>query len=289
MSTLCWTICKTLLNKQSPPQQKKLLGFLSASSQSLLQKAPLQKDIVLTFSPDEVLDAIHPSWLKTLLLAYTDSEKGFFLAALSSTLATHLQKLFQLQSPLPVLTDLGKRYLRGVIFDLIRKNRGEALPKAALPDSPLNSLLELDSSHLSLLAFFLGLHDFADELHFVIDKQTLLYMESALTSIEWQTVKKFAARKEKVTFGRMHLKKDDKSAQQLRLLIEQYGINRMAKALYGKNPSMLWHLLLHFDPQRASYFSKLCTPPSKPEIQEHLQQQILTLIPQLAKGVPKER
>jgi hypothetical protein len=82
----------------------------------------------------------------------------------------------------------------------------------------------------------------------------------------------------------MHLKKDEMSPQQFRLLIEQYGINRLAKALYGEHPSLLWHLSLHLDPQRASYFSKVCTPLSKPELQESLQSQILMLIPQIIEG-----
>jgi hypothetical protein len=287
MSAVCWAVCKTLLDKQPPPQRKKLLGFLPASQRTELQKAPVQGALFSAFSPDEVLDTIHPSWLVHILHPYTENEKTFFLATLQPVLAGHLKKLLSFHAPLPTLSTLGKEYLRRKLLELVRKERGEALPKAALPGGPLNILLTFDAYRLSLLTFWLGLYDLAEELRFVIDKQTLFHIETALTPVEWQAVKSFQVKKERVTFGRMNLKETAQSPQKLRLLIEQYGMNRLAKALYGENESMLWHLLLRLDHKRAEYLSKLCVPLAKPELKEALQHQLLSIISLLPDGQKK--
>lgn len=287
MSTLCWAACKALLEQQPAPMRDELVGFLSESGQAALKKAPKQKVLFTTLTPEEVLAEIHPSWLVAILQPFTENERGFFLATLSPVLATQLKKLLGMQKSIPSLTPLGKEYLRRELFELIKKDRGEALPKTALPDSGFNALLDFDASRLSLLAFWLGLHDLAEELRFVIDKQIWLRVEAALSSAEWQAVKTFQSKKEKLSFGRMALKDSLDSTQKLRIIIEQYGMNRMAKALYGEHPSLLWHIMLRLDPKRAEFFSKLSGPLSKPELREPLRQQIFTLIPLLPSGPKK--
>lgn len=290
MSTLCWAACKALIEQQPPKQRKKLLELLPASKQAELLKAPSQKPLFSTLSPDEILDVIHPSWLIHILQPCTESERCFFISTLTPSLASQLKKLLDLQKPLPTVTPLGKAYLRGEMLALIKKERGEAIPKAALPESKLNILLDLDANRFSILAFQLGLYDLAEELRFAIDKQTWLQVESTLSPNEWQTLKTFQMKKERLTFGRMPLK-DFAEPRKLRLLIEQYGMNRLAKAFHGENSSLLWHLSLHLDRKRAEFLSRLCGPLQgpleKPELKEVLQQQILALIPLLPTEQPK--
>ena len=90
MSTLSWAACKALLEKQPSPQRKKLLELLPASQRSELQKAPEQKAFFSAISPDEVLDTIHPSWILRILGPYSESERAFFLAALTPALAAQM-------------------------------------------------------------------------------------------------------------------------------------------------------------------------------------------------------
>ncbi len=284
MSTLCWAACKALVERQPPQLKKKLLELLPASQQAELQKAPMQKVLFSALSPDEILDTIHPSWLIHILLPYTESERCFFLSSLNSSLASQLKKLLDVNRPLPSVTPLGKAYLRGEMLALIKKERGEAITKAALPESTLNILLDFDATRLSILAFWLGLYDLAEELRFAIDKQTWLQVEAALSQSEWQGLKTFQMKKERLTFGRMPLK-DFADPRKLRLLIEQYGLNRLAKALHGENGSLLWHISLHLDRKRAEFLARLCGPLKgpleKPELREVLRLQILALVPLL--------
>lgn len=282
MSTLCWAACKALLEQQPAPVREEMMGFLQDSQLKEIEKAPSQKVLFSALSPEEVLDTAHPSWIIRVLQPYTINEKCFFLATLNVNAANQIKKLLAIQKPLPMLTSLGKEYLRRELLELIKKERGEALTRKALPDSNLNVLLAFDAARLSLLAFWLGLHDLAEELRFVIDKQTWVRVEAALTPPEWQTVKTFQGKKDRLSFGRMAALKDNlDSPQKLRLLIEQYGMNRLAKVLYGEHTSLVWHITLHMDQKRAEFLAKLCTPLSKPELKEPLEQQVLELIPLL--------
>lgn len=287
MSTLCWAACKALLEQQTAPMRDELLGYLPESQQAEIKKAPSQKVLFSALAPDEVLESVHPSWLIRILQPFTDNEKCFFLATLNGAMASQLKKMLGLQKSLPMLTALGKEYLKRELLELIKKERGEALSKNALPESSFNILLTFDVGRLSLLCFWLGLHDLADELRFVIDKQTWVHVEAALTPTEWQAVKTFQAKKERLTFGRMAFKDCLESPQKLRLLIEQYGMNRLAKALYGEHSSLLWHLTLRLDQKRAEFLTKLCGPLSKPDLKEALRQQVLQLIP-LLPGAPRK-
>ncbi len=48
--------------------------------------------------------------------------------------------------------------------------------------------------------------------------------------------------------------------EELKLFIRRRGANRMAKALYGQDPSLIWHLLHKLDVERALLLQKLCLP-----------------------------
>ncbi len=288
MTSLCWTACKALIEQQSPPQRKKLLDFLPDSQKAAIQKAPEQKVLFCSLSPDEVLDTIHPSWLLHILQPYTENERGFFLATLAPPLSSQLKKLMAIKKNLPTLTPFGKNFLRREMFELIKKERGEALPKNALPDSKFNILISWDAARISLLSFWLGLYDLAEELRYVIDKQVWQRIEAALSPAEWQAVKNFQTKKERLAFGRIALKDALESPAKLRLTTEQYGMNRLAKALYGEHSSLLWHLMLHMDQKRADFLAKLCTPLAKPELKESLVNQVFGLIPLIAEPTKRE-
>ncbi len=289
MTTLCWAACKALLEKQPDSQRNELLIFLPPSQQEEIKKAPTHINFFSSLSP-EILDFIHPSWLVQSLQRHTENEneRSFFLAALQPVLGKEIKKQLAITRSLPSLTPFGKNYLRREWLGQIKKERGEAFPQNALSESAFNILLELDARQLSLLSFRLGLYDLAEELRYVIDKQTLQFIEETLTPFEWQMLKNFQTKKERLTFGRMPLKKVMNEPLKLRLAIEQYGMNRLGKALYGEDSSLLWHLLLRMDQKRANFLSTLCTPPAKPELNETIKHQVLALVPQILERPKKE-
>ena len=290
MSTVCWTVCKALIENTSPSQRKELLSFLPSDELEAIEAAPLQKTFFSTISSEEIFQSLHPSWLQHFLHAYPENEQLYFLAALPTSMAEKIKKNFPSAKPLPKLTEMGKSYFRHELLSRIQKERGEALPQASLPESPMNLLLDLEASQFTHLAFWLGLYDLAEELRFVIDKQTLQRVETSLSPSEWQLLKSFQTKKDRVSFGRMPLKTAIDSPTKIRLLIGQYGMNRIAKALYGESKSLIWHLSLLVDDKRAEFLSRFCTPLSKPNLQSSLQSQVLalvrTLLNEQKKGTP---
>ncbi len=66
--------------------------------------------------------------------------------------------------------------------------------------------------------------------------------------------------------------------ESLRAMLHQRGINRLAKALYGHNPTLIWHVSHHLDAERGSMLLKLLSPLDHPSAGELLAAQVVDLI-----------
>lgn len=70
--------------------------------------------------------------------------------------------------------------------------------------------------------------------------------------------------------------KKDKAV--LRSMLLQRGINRLAKALYGRHPSLLWHFAHRLDVEKGELLMKLCTSLDHPKASDLLATQVLELV-----------
>jgi len=279
ISPLAGLACKAFLERQPPQRQKRLASFLPKVEQVQMEAIQFAHSdwIDFSFRLDEALDTVHPSWIIPQLQACTSLELGCFLASLHSNQAKSIKSFLHYLRPLPMLTSLGKTYLR---TDLLTKISGieNIIPLRALPASRFNPLASFAFRDLVRLGFLLGLKDLGHYLRQVIDKAKIKSIEQALSAEEWQTVQQLSLKKDPLVAGRQGFSTWDGRPEKLRMLVEQRGINRLAKALFGEHPSLLWYVTHIFDVPRASFFETVCTENPSEATRDLVQEQVLEAV-----------
>ncbi|MBI2742732.1 MAG: hypothetical protein HYX48_02305 [Chlamydiales bacterium] len=280
MNATASIVCKAFLERSPPEKQAKLLRFLSAHDQQNLQELPVSyhKDPTEGFSTEEaLLKRIHYSWLDPLFRTFSESEVGLFLSALDPLQAKGLKKLLLFSNHGASLTKLGRTFLQKTLWK--RLSDEQIVPIECLPESPLNVLLELETDDLLLMISFLGLHDLGAEVKQIIETAKLKQIYAALSPSELAFLKTLLHRKEPLTFKRLDLQTWDGKKASLRQLLDQRGINRLAKALYRKEKSLLWHVSHRLDREIGEALVKLSTPLEHVRAQEILIGQVTELLP----------
>lgn len=273
-------ILKSFLEHSSPAERSSLVQFLSPIEKQVLEKLPKTYGNPLrdTETPEELLRQIHHSWLSPFLRTLSEKDIGFFLAALGLPLSNAVGKDLLYAGTLPALSKLGKQYLQKTLLGYLTAEIEDLLPLSSLPDSPLNALLDLKSELLNLSLDFLGLHDLCIEVKQIIEKTKLSKINEALSPHQLNYLKILLQSPEPVAFAKMGLANWNDDPEKLKILIRQRGANRLAKALYGQDPSLIWYILHKLDFERALLVKKLMSPMENSRAVQILIAQILEYI-----------
>lgn len=257
-----------------------LLKFLAPQERHLVENLPQTYGQPLRNpgTSDETLRLIHPSWISPFLRMLAEKEIGLFLSSLSHTQALSVGKDLLFAGKLPSLSPVGKQFLQEKLLGYLIAEIEDLLPLSALPDSPLNVLLDLKNDTLNLSLDFLGLHDLAIEVRQIIEKHKLNKIYDALTPPQLNYLKILMQSSEPVSFNRMGLATWNEDKEKLKILIRQRGGNRLAKALYGQDPSFVWYVLHKLEVERALLVKKLYAPMENNRATQILIDQILEFI-----------
>lgn len=284
MNSCAITVCKAFLQKASEEKRARLFQFLSPDDQNAMASIAdgFFGDPAKGFAGEEsLLKRVHYSWLAPPFRSFAENEARLFLSALSSEQAKGLKKQLLFTNELPELNPVATPFLRKILWKTISDE--ELLPQECLPSSPLNQLLEIKVSELLLLIDFLGLHDLAPQVKQIIDTTKLKQVYAALTPSELSLLKTLLHRKEPLSFKRMELSKWDGKKDSLRSLLHQRGINRLAKALYQNEKSLLWYTSHRLDIERGELLLKLGAPLEHARAHELLVSQIEEILPLILK------
>lgn len=261
MNLTALSVCKAFLQQSPPEIRTRLFRFLPPKEQEAMAEIPeaFYTDPRKGFSDyASSLRGIHYSWLAPTFRSFAEHEVRLFLSALSPEQAKGLKKQLLFSNNLQELKPITSLFLSKSLWETVSPE--ELLPKECLAESPLNRLLELENSTLLKLIDFLGLHDLAAQVKQIIDTVRLKQIYAALSPEELNFLKTVQQRKEPLSFKPMELQKWDGKKESLRTLIHQRGINRLAKALYQKEKSLLWYISHKLDIERGELLSKLATP-----------------------------
>jgi hypothetical protein len=252
-------ILKAVLEGCSPTERSSLLKFLAPIERQVLEKMPqTYGDPLRDNETDEAMLAwIHPSWVSPFLRTLSEKEIGFFLAALTPSQSQAVGKELLYSGKLPSLSEMGKTYLQKTLLGYLTAEIEDLLPISSLPDSPLNALLDLNNETLNLSLDFLGLHDLCVETKQIIEKTKLSKIYEALIPAQLNYLRILLQSPEPVAFAKMGLTHWNEDKEKLKVLIRQRGANRLGKALYGQDPSLVWYLLHKLDFERALLVKKL--------------------------------
>ncbi len=276
-------VCHAFLKKCSPEQQDQLLKrLISAEAKEIREIGDTLSDPSKGFPRcDEELFKIHYSWFAPYLRTLPESDIRLFLACLHPNQQKGLKTQLLFSSPLPELSFISSQFLRLSLFTRIAPT--DLLPVPCLPASKLNSLLELDQGDWSSLIDLISMHDLSTEIRHIIDTAKLRQIYSLLTKPQQTYLNTLTLKKEPVAFKKLGLASWDGDAETLKQTLFQRGINRIAKALYGHHPSLIWYAAHRLEIERGNALLKLCTSLDHPRAASLLVDQIVDLIESINK------
>ncbi len=275
------TIILNAFLKECPTEERqRLMNCLAPSERQAIASSPktFGSPLKSQENPEKLLAWIHSSWITPFLRTLSEKEIGLFLAALSPEKIAAVGKDLLFTGKIPSLSPLGKMFLQATLARYLTAEVDDLLPIECLPESPLNDLIALPTEVLVGFLDLLGLHDLSVEMKQIIDKQKLAKIEDALSSDQLQYLKILLQSHEPVAFTQMGLHNWNGDKERLKLLIRQRGANRLAKALYGQNPSLSWYVLHRLDVEKALIVRKLSAPIDNPRAGQLLIQQVVELI-----------
>jgi hypothetical protein len=288
MDTTAQIVWHAFLQSSPPDRQAAFLRCISPELAVEFKKiAPISLDPRNGIEPiEEELSQVHFSWMAPFLRSLPENEIKLFLSCLTPEQIKGLKQSLLLTNALPSPSALGKTYLKKALFDLIAAP--DLIPIPCLPADPLNALLELSYTEFSSLIDLLSMHDLSIEIRQIIETTKLKEIYGLLSKAQTTFLKTLLHKKEAVSFKKMGLLnwKGDRSA--LRAMLLQRGINRIAKALHGHNPSLLWHLSHRLDFEKGQLLINLCTPLDHPRASALLSEQVVELINALKQNNPPQ-
>lgn len=273
-------ILHAFIEKCATSERQALLKYLATDERQAVVTLPKSSGDPLKSQedPQQLLNWIHSSWISPFLRTLSEREVGLFLGSLGHEKALSVGKDLLFTGKLPSLSPLGKTFLQNTLTRYLTAEMDDLLPIECLPESPLNSLIELPIDTLVESLDLLGLHDLSIEVKQIIDRQKLSKVYEILTDNQHHYLKMLLQSHEPVAFTPMGLLNWNGDQEKLKLLIRQRGANRLAKALYGQDPSFVWYVLHRFDMEKALLLRKLSSSIDNPRAAQLLVQQVVELI-----------
>ena len=275
-----WVVCKAFLQKLPVDKGRALLRFFSLEQKKKMEEAPSTwKDVTTELaSTKQRLSLIHFSWFLPFLRSLSEKDIRLFLGALGKQQAEQIAQQLKLSNYSHSLSSLATTFLEETLLKKVSLGEAHLLVPEALPSSSLNILLSIPLELLKKVIRFLGLHDVAAEVKYIIDSSKLKKLYALLSEIEHNYLKILQQTPEPVIFARMGLSQWEDKEESVNLLIYQRGLNRLAKASYGEHPSFIWHLKHKMEVDQAMLFDKMCCALENSSAKTVLSSQILELL-----------
>ncbi|MBS0630226.1 MAG: hypothetical protein JSS30_08415 [Verrucomicrobia bacterium] len=277
MKTAALMVCKGFLDRCPADLQGELLSLLPRNDQLEYGELPPIMPLKSENLKWDLLGHLHFTWIAPYLRTLTENEIRLFLAALSKSQTDGLEKGLGIRNHLPELTPLAKRHLRSHLYQMAIQNQ-QLVPFAFLPDHPLNYLLSLPSSIFDRIVPFLGLHDLAFEMRQIISTAALKKLFSSLPKKEGEYLNTLLLHKEPLTFKRLFLEKWDGTREHLQKIIEERGLYRLALALYGTHPSLIWYVTRRLNMHLGTSLLKYDEKPTHARAEHILSDQIHKIV-----------
>ncbi len=276
-------ILKGFLSRCEPARQQALMRFLPEEERMTLAELPTFEDEVdaESFTNSSTLERVHWSWLLPTLKSFSNKEQQLFLASLSPIVAENLREALAIKGAVEEISETARSFLREQLLHSLVGYEERNLPIDYLPASPLNKLLKLSKKQLIRLIDFLALHDLAAELRQIVETKILKKIYSFLTEEHKALLKEFSAQKEAHPLPRLGLDRWDGNEESLRTMLHRRGLARLALALSGQDPDLVWMLCHQLDIGRGNALYKLCAKEATPGVSSAIATQIEELLNRL--------
>ena len=282
MEAKSWVMFRVLLNRYHPTNAPALLKFLPEEGRCAVQDLEIKSEDVSAalISPKTMLARIHYSWLLPLIKDFPSALQNPLVNSLSEAQAQSLRPLVDktsatempiIPSALPVQTFLIEKLYRNAVPATL-------LPLPYLPQSTFTELARLEKAQLVGLIDFLGMHDVAESMRFIIDKNLLKKIFDCLSDRKRQFLKRCLQQQEKMTATRLDLTAWDGSCEKMDTLVHRRGLLRLGKALCGQHADLIWYITHILDSGRGQILLKHFSPTPITGITPVLAEQVINVM-----------
>lgn len=270
---------KLLLNKYFTGKQEALSKltpeseFNEISQQSFVSKNPTS----LFFCPETVAQ-MHYSWLRSTLMTLPEALRSVVVASLSKDKAQNLinmepDALHPKEANYP---EKVQRFLFHILYSHFPEK--EITPQELLPEYPLLMLLEHKKSDLVEMIDLLAMHDLAEEVKRIVDKNFLQAILVQLTPRQQRYLKTCLHQKSRLSIAPLQVRETYKDKKEFARLLHKRGLQRLSIALSGCHPDFLWHISHIFDIGRGKILIKLTQKEDIPGSTQGAQMQVQQVI-----------
>lgn len=226
------------LLKALPPAEAKEVAFL---------KIEKGDPSAIFLNPAKALEHVHYSWIGEEIQKMPSSLQSFFIASLSSGQQKDVQKLLNNASS-KTLAPILKSYFAKQLFSKLGME--DLLPKSFLPETPLFKLSSYSKAKLVEIIDFFGIYDLSEEMRTIVNTKNLKNIYGCLTPKKHQFLRNCMHLKDRLVAPKLHLEKWDGECQELHRILHRRGLLRLAKALSGQHPDLIWYLSRTLDSGR---------------------------------------
>lgn len=282
-----WIMLRALLNQ-----------FHKGSTDAFLRRFPVEdiRDILIQdvppnavlenlMHPAESIGKIHYSWLLPAIQNLHPSLQQCALSVLSKQQAAKIAQI--LKQPLPESTIALpiRKYFVKTLYDLVAQRT--VLPPEFLPKTLLTPLIKLRKQEILEIVDFLGIYDLAEEIRHMIDKKRLAALHACISTKQRQFLTLCLKQKEKIATPRLELDYWDGSSKKLDESLHRRGLMRLAKALHGQHPDLIWHITHTIDTGRGAIIMQFLSIETPATITSILVQQVMNVL-KFLKTEPKQ-
>lgn len=251
---------KTLLNRTAEKSQIPLApAFFKSVPQEMadaaLSQTTTSTDLTsLVRYKSDIFEKWHYSWIFQMMEPLDPKAKEAVLLLVKGANKKKLADLFKIPIRNLEWPPLLKKFAEAEIISLV--NYDPVTPIAYLPESRFNQLLEQPKEHLVKMIDFLGLYDLAHEIKHIVGKKTLTDIYSCLTQEQQLFLRQCLHAKDQVMTPKLYLETWNGDKKTLIQLLHRRGIARLAIALSGQHPDLIWHLAHALDIGRGTLLMK---------------------------------
>lgn len=271
-------IIKVLINRFHRSVPDALLRRLPAEDAQAVRNSQISaNDIAPALQlPQEQIQLIHYSWLTPIFKQLSPPLQNLLFSVLPSDYGAKLKNLLNLKLVSEIQPEPVQRYLLSLLYSRIKL--AEVLPLDYLPNTPLLPLSKLNKRELVELVDYMGIHDLAESMRHIIDKNFLTKLYNCLNTRQRQCLRQCLHQHDKVSTTRLNLEKWDGSVEKLDDMLQRRGLLRLGKAMCGQHPDFIWHISHRFDSGRGTILAKHASQEATAGVTAHLIQQVLNMI-----------
>lgn len=267
-------LLRVLINRAHGSVTEPLLRPLPAD----VAKGLLENQISAT-DPEPLLRAherailyVHYSWIHSYLSNLSPADRRPLIACLSEPQRIGVSRLFKEEPPAALSSPLLRKFYLTRLYPLIASK--DLLPIDYLPETPQKELLKLSKKQLLELIDLMGMYDLAHEMRQIVDTKNLKNLYTCLSAKQQQFLRACMHQKDKVVSPKLHLEHWDGECKKLMNVVHQRGLARLALAISGQDPNLVWYLTHILDIGRGNLLLRLTKKTEVPQLSSAVMNQV---------------